>query len=102
MACPIQQSAPLLNPAVLALDWLLGSWESDEPGEGSFPTVPPFRYSETLHFTHVGQPVINFMFNAFHTESKKPNAQRVWVYQASARYKQGGFHHRSELRTGGN
>ncbi|XP_035276673.1 THAP domain-containing protein 4 [Anguilla anguilla] len=72
MACPIQQSAPLLNPAVLALDWLLGSWESDEPGEGSFPTVPPFRYSETLHFTHVGQPVINFKFNAFHTESKKP------------------------------
>ncbi|KAG9343566.1 hypothetical protein JZ751_013735 [Albula glossodonta] len=61
-----------LNPAVLALDWLLGSWESDEPGEGSFPTIPPFRYSETLHFTHVGQPVINFMFNAFHAESKKP------------------------------
>ncbi|KAJ8389629.1 hypothetical protein AAFF_G00118660 [Aldrovandia affinis] len=65
-------TAAPLNPAVLALDWLLGSWESDEPGEGSFPTVPPFRYSETLLFTHVGQPVINFMFNAFHAESKKP------------------------------
>ncbi|XP_036410582.1 THAP domain-containing protein 4 isoform X1 [Megalops cyprinoides] len=72
MACPFQDSAAPLNPAVLPLDWLLGTWESDEPGEGSFPTIPPFRYTETLHFTHVGQPVINFMFNAFHAESKKP------------------------------
>ncbi|XP_056149103.1 THAP domain-containing protein 4 [Lampris incognitus] len=71
MACPYHQSAEL-NPALLAVDWLLGSWESDEPGEGSFPTISPFRYTETLHFSHVGQPVINFMFNAFHAKSKKP------------------------------
>lgn len=71
MTCPFQQSAEL-NPAVLALDWLLGSWESDEPGEGSFSSIPPFRYIESLHFSHVGQPVINFMFNASHAESKKP------------------------------
>ena len=49
-----------LNPAVLALDWLLGTWESDEPGEGSFSSIPPFRYNETLQFSQVGQPVINF------------------------------------------
>ncbi|XP_053185304.1 THAP domain-containing protein 4 [Scomber japonicus] len=61
-----------LNPGILPLDWLLGTWESDEPGEGCFPTIKPFHYTETLHFSHVGQPVINFMFNAFHAESKKP------------------------------
>lgn len=61
-----------LNPGLLPLDWLLGTWESDEPGEGCFPTIKPFHYTETLHFSHVGQPVINFMFNAFHVESKKP------------------------------
>ncbi|XP_048845689.1 THAP domain-containing protein 4 isoform X3 [Brienomyrus brachyistius] len=61
-----------VNPAIAPLDWLLGSWESDEPGEGSFPTIAPFRYTETLHFSQVGQPVINFMFNAYHAESKKP------------------------------
>ncbi|KAL7832362.1 hypothetical protein AOLI_G00299100 [Acnodon oligacanthus] len=72
MACPVHQSAVELNPAVLPLDWLLGTWESDEPGEGSFPSISPFRYIETLHFSHVGQPVINFMFNAFHAESRKP------------------------------
>ncbi|XP_071348898.1 peroxynitrite isomerase THAP4 isoform X3 [Trachinotus anak] len=61
-----------LNPALLPLDWLLGTWESDEPGEGCFPSINPFRYTETLHFSHVGQPIINFMFNAYHAESKKP------------------------------
>lgn len=61
-----------LNSAVTALEWLLGTWESDEPGEGIFPTIKPFHYTETLHFSHVGQPVINFMFNAFHVETKKP------------------------------
>ncbi|XP_062337220.1 THAP domain-containing protein 4 [Osmerus eperlanus] len=71
MACPFHHSAEL-NPAVLALDWLLGTWESDEPGEGSFSSIPPFRYNETLQFSHVGQPVINFTFNASHAENKKP------------------------------
>lgn len=51
-----------LNPVLLPLDWLLGTWESDEPGEGCFPSIKPFNYTETLHFSHVGQPVINFMY----------------------------------------
>ncbi|MCI4386187.1 hypothetical protein PGIGA_G00059490 [Pangasianodon gigas] len=72
MSCPVSQPAVDLNPAMLPLEWLLGTWESDEPGQGSFPTISPFHYNETLYFTHVGQPVINFMFNAFHAESKKP------------------------------
>ncbi|XP_040026619.2 peroxynitrite isomerase THAP4 [Gasterosteus aculeatus] len=71
MACPSNNTADL-NPALLPLDWLLGTWESDEPGEGCFTTIKPFRYTETLTFSHVGQPVINFMFNAFHAENKKP------------------------------
>ncbi|KAI5623694.1 THAP domain-containing protein 4, partial [Silurus asotus] len=61
-----------LNPAMRPLDWLLGTWESEEPGQGSFPTISPFLYNETLHFTHVGQPVINITFNAFHAETNKP------------------------------
>nr|XP_043876763.1 peroxynitrite isomerase THAP4-like [Solea senegalensis]XP_043876776.1 peroxynitrite isomerase THAP4-like [Solea senegalensis] len=72
MACPFHQTVAALNPAILSLDWLLGTWKSDEHGEGCFPTINPFRYTETLHFSHEGQPVIHFMFNAFHAESKKP------------------------------
>ncbi|XP_028328116.1 peroxynitrite isomerase THAP4 [Gouania willdenowi] len=74
MTCPFNHTATSveLNPVILPLDWLLGTWESDEPGEGCFPTILPFRYNETLNFSHVGQPVINFMFSAFHAETKKP------------------------------
>ncbi|XP_053293313.1 peroxynitrite isomerase THAP4 [Pleuronectes platessa] len=72
MSCPVYHGAPELNPGLLPIDWLLGAWESDEPGEGSFPSIEPFRYTETLHFSHVGQPIIIFMFNAFEAESKMP------------------------------
>lgn len=51
-----------LNPILKPLSWLLGTWESDEPGEGTFPTIKPFRYTEKLYFSHVGQPVINFTY----------------------------------------
>ncbi|CAB1317781.1 unnamed protein product [Coregonus sp. 'balchen'] len=72
MACPFHQSAEL-NPALLPLDWLLGVWESDEPGEGSFSSIPPFRYTETLHFSHVGQPIINFITSF----AKEPHVQQI-------------------------
>ncbi|XP_061696436.1 THAP domain-containing protein 4 [Syngnathoides biaculeatus] len=71
MTSPVHQPVEM-NPAILPLDWLLGTWQSDEPGEGRFPNIKPFRYLETLHFSHVGQPVVNFAFNAFHADSKKP------------------------------
>ncbi|AWP04084.1 putative THAP domain-containing protein 4 isoform 2 [Scophthalmus maximus] len=58
MASPVNH--PELNPALLPLDWLVGTWESDVPGKGVFPTITPFRYTETLHFSHVGQPILNF------------------------------------------
>ncbi|KAF7222577.1 peroxynitrite isomerase THAP4 [Nothobranchius furzeri] len=73
MECPASSAASVeLNPVLHPLNWLLGNWESDIPGEGTFPTIKPFRYTEKLYFSHVGQPVINFMFNAFNAESKKP------------------------------
>ncbi|XP_077472154.1 peroxynitrite isomerase THAP4 isoform X1 [Stigmatopora argus] len=71
MSCPVHHSVQM-NPVITPLEWLLGTWQSEEPGEGRFPTIQPFRYSETLQFSHVGQPVINFSFNAFLVDSKKP------------------------------
>ncbi|XP_034559772.1 THAP domain-containing protein 4 [Notolabrus celidotus] len=71
MTCPVAHTVEL-NPALLPLDWLLGTWESDEPGEGCFPSIKPFHYIETLNFSHVGQPIINFMFSAFNAETKRP------------------------------
>ncbi|KAG2462344.1 THAP4 protein, partial [Polypterus senegalus] len=61
-----------LHPSVKPLEWMLGSWQSDEPGHGSFPTIQPFRYTESLHISHVGQPMLNFLFTSFNAETKKP------------------------------
>ena len=50
-----------LDKAISSLDWLLGNWESVEPGEGSFPSLKAFRYTEALHFSQMGEPIVNFM-----------------------------------------
>ncbi|KAK1168679.1 THAP domain-containing protein 4 isoform X5 [Acipenser oxyrinchus oxyrinchus] len=39
-----------LNPIIKPLEWMLGSWECDEPGDGTFPTIQPFRYTRRFIF----------------------------------------------------
>ncbi|XP_056420683.1 peroxynitrite isomerase THAP4 isoform X2 [Hyla sarda] len=66
------QGAPPLNPAVAPLAWMLGTWVSDPPGEGEFPSIPSFRYKEEAVISHAGQPMLNFMFCASNPETGKP------------------------------
>ncbi|XP_078065387.1 peroxynitrite isomerase THAP4 isoform X2 [Mustelus asterias] len=61
-----------LNPAVEPLSWMLGSWISEPLGEGTYPTIKPFKYKEEVQITHVGQPMLNISFNGFNPETKKP------------------------------
>ncbi|XP_053163026.1 peroxynitrite isomerase THAP4 isoform X1 [Hemicordylus capensis] len=63
---------PQLNPVIEPLSWMLGTWLSDPPGDGAFPTMKPFQYLEEVHISHVGQPMLNFSFNAFHPDTRKP------------------------------
>ncbi|XP_053453207.1 peroxynitrite isomerase THAP4 isoform X2 [Nycticebus coucang] len=63
---------PKMNPVVEPLSWMLGTWLSDPPGAGTFPTLQPFQYLEEVHISHVGQPVLNFSFNSFHPDTRKP------------------------------
>lgn len=63
---------PKMNPVVEPLSWMLGTWLSDPPGAGTFPTLQPFQYLEEMHISHVGQPMLNFSFNAFHPDTRKP------------------------------
>ncbi|XP_063771898.1 peroxynitrite isomerase THAP4 isoform X2 [Pseudophryne corroboree] len=63
------QDCPPLNPAVSPLAWMLGSWISDPAGEGEFPSIPSFRYVEEAVISHVGQPMLNFMFSSSNPET---------------------------------
>ncbi|XP_069474222.1 peroxynitrite isomerase THAP4 isoform X2 [Ambystoma mexicanum] len=66
------QVVPDLNPTLQPLAWMLGSWVAEVPGDCTFPTIRSFNYLEEVQISHVGQPVLNFTFNAFHADSRKP------------------------------
>jgi hypothetical protein len=45
-----------MPPALEPLAFLIGSWRGE--GEGEYPGVEPFRYTEELSFEHVGDPFL--------------------------------------------
>ena len=55
-------TVPVVSPPTHAdlqpLVALLGTWRGE--GEGSYPTIEPFRYSEEISFSHVGKPFLAY------------------------------------------
>lgn len=47
-----------MHPDIKALDCLLGTWQGR--GEGVYPTIEPFAYSEEVSFTHTGKPFLAY------------------------------------------
>ncbi|XP_047394267.1 peroxynitrite isomerase THAP4-like [Sciurus carolinensis] len=68
----LSSEPPKMNPVVELLSWMLGTWLSDPPGAGTYPTLQPFQYLEEVHISHVGQPMLKFSFDSFHPDTRRP------------------------------
>ncbi|XP_024314963.1 UPF0678 fatty acid-binding protein-like protein At1g79260 isoform X3 [Brachypodium distachyon] len=66
---PTQPPAP--HPSVAPLLFLLGKWRGE--GEGTFPTINPFRYGEEILFSHnPSKPVISYTQKTWKAASGEP------------------------------
>lgn len=55
---PLHPDLAPLHPELAPLEMLLGEWSG--PGHGTYPTIEPFDYVETLHFGHAGKPFLTY------------------------------------------
>ena len=63
-----------MPPALGPLAFLIGSWRGE--GEGEYPDVEPFRYTEELSFEHVGDPFLLVTESSWTTDGEPLHFER--------------------------
>lgn len=66
-----------MHEALKPLAWLEGTWRAESTGEGKFPTIKSFNFSEEINFSSIGQPMLNYVGQSWHPEKKKPMHREV-------------------------
>ncbi|XP_022886422.1 UPF0678 fatty acid-binding protein-like protein At1g79260 isoform X1 [Olea europaea var. sylvestris] len=71
MAANFMPPPATVHQAVQPLAFLLGTWRGQ--GEGRFPTISPFAYSEELNFSHSpNKPVIAYSSKTWKLNTNQP------------------------------
>ncbi|KAL6264562.1 hypothetical protein P5V15_004665 [Pogonomyrmex californicus] len=61
-----------LHELLHVLAWLEGTWITDEPAVGTYPTIKPFNYFDEINITSIGQPLFNYIAQSWHPETGMP------------------------------